>query len=175
MSADVTDFRNVFVALNDLVADGVIGSYAIGGATASLFYAEPVRTYDLDVFVFLPPQESLIISMNPLYTELINRGYSTKEEHIMMFNTPVQFLPAYNDLAIEAVEQALTHDYEGVPVKVIGPEHLIALALEAGGSKRRIRVAAMLEEAADEIDQSKLQSILHARNLKLDGTGADNG
>ena len=30
-----------------------MAQYAIGGATAVLFYAEPTRTYDLDVFVTL--------------------------------------------------------------------------------------------------------------------------
>jgi hypothetical protein len=32
----------------------VVVDYAIGGATAVLFYAEPTRTYDVDVFVTLP-------------------------------------------------------------------------------------------------------------------------
>jgi hypothetical protein len=35
-------------------ADDLVGDYAIGGATAVLFYAEPARTYDIDVFVVLP-------------------------------------------------------------------------------------------------------------------------
>ena len=35
-------------------AAGVVTDYAIGGATAVLFYAEPTRTYDVDVFVTLP-------------------------------------------------------------------------------------------------------------------------
>jgi len=40
---------------------GIVLDYAIGGATAVLFYAEPTRTYDLDVFAILPtsPMESL--------------------------------------------------------------------------------------------------------------------
>lgn len=167
MSENAVDFKNVFAALNELVNDGVVEAYALGGATAFLFYAEPVRTYDLDVFVFLPSQESIIFSMNPLYTELTNRGYATKDEHVMMFNTPVQFLPAHNELAVEAVEQARTHNYDGVPVKVIAPEYLIALSLQAGGAKRRIRVEALLEEAADEIDSDKLRSILDANHIQL--------
>lgn len=31
----------------------IVAQYAVGGATAVLFYAEPTRTYDLDVFVIL--------------------------------------------------------------------------------------------------------------------------
>ena len=40
--------------LNDLVAQGVIQKYAIGGAVAAIFWVEPFDTIDLDVFVFLP-------------------------------------------------------------------------------------------------------------------------
>ncbi|MGO8670227.1 MAG: hypothetical protein ACLQVD_02500 [Capsulimonadaceae bacterium] len=164
---DAADFKNVFEALNGLVSDGIIENYAVGGATAVLFYAEPISTYDLDVFVFLPPQESPIISLGPLYGELLSRGYTSYAEHVMMYGTPVQFLVAHNELAEEAVEQARTHDYAGVPVRVIGPEHLIALAIQAGGARRRMRAATILEEAADQMDQFKLQRVLNAYNLTL--------
>src|SRR5512139_2258433 len=40
--------------LNGLERDGVILRYAIGGAMAATFYAEPVLTFDLDIFVLLP-------------------------------------------------------------------------------------------------------------------------
>ena len=45
---------DVFRVLNDMKSDGIIEDYAIGGGMAVLFYAEPTRTYDLDVFVLLP-------------------------------------------------------------------------------------------------------------------------
>lgn len=34
--------------------EGVVLDYAVGGAMAVLFYAEPTRTYDVDVFALLP-------------------------------------------------------------------------------------------------------------------------
>lgn len=40
--------------INEMRKKKVIGTYAIGGAVAMIFYVEPVLTYDLDVFVFLP-------------------------------------------------------------------------------------------------------------------------
>jgi hypothetical protein len=163
----MSSFGNIFRALNELVEEGVIQAYALGGATAILFYAEPVRTYDIDVFVFLPPQESGLISMEPLYRELKRRGYTPDAEHIMMFETPVQFLPAYNALVVEAVEHAVTHDYDGVPVQVIGPEYLAALALQTGGRHRRLRAEALIE-AEGVVDQAKLQSILDAYRISLD-------
>src|SRR5258708_3771014 len=100
---------------------------------AFLFYIEPVRTYDLDVFIFLPPQSGFIVQIAPLYEELKRRGFLPEREHVMIHGVPVQFLPSYNDLVDEAVEQAVTHDYEGVSVRAISAEHLAALAWQTGG------------------------------------------
>ena len=44
---------DVFRVLKRMRDEGVVAQYAVGGATAVLFYAEPTRTYDLDVFVTL--------------------------------------------------------------------------------------------------------------------------
>lgn len=56
------------------------------------------------------------------------RGFAADAEHILVHGVPVQFLPAYNALAEAAVTTARTLDYDGVPVRVINPEHLVALA-----------------------------------------------
>ena len=57
----------------------------------------------------------------------------SESEHVLIHDVPVQFLPAHNALAEGAVATAVVHDYEGVQVRVIDPEHLIAMALQAGG------------------------------------------
>ena len=157
---------DVFRVLNRLVEDGVIGDYAVAGGMAFLFYAEPARTYDLDVFVFLPPQEGSIVSMRPLYSALRARGYEFDAEHVMIHETPVQFIPAYNALAEEAVDKAKAHEYEAVPVRVIGPEHLIALAYQTGGSHRLERAVALLKQAG-RVDQGKLRAILAAHQIAV--------
>lgn len=43
--------QEVLQALNHLVADGIIESYAIGGAIAASFYIKAVQTEDVDAFV----------------------------------------------------------------------------------------------------------------------------
>ena len=43
--------KEALKVLSDLVTDGVIEAYAIGGAMGATFYLEPVVTMDLDVFV----------------------------------------------------------------------------------------------------------------------------
>jgi hypothetical protein len=42
---------------------------------AVLFYAEPTRTYDLDVFVILPRSDQTIVTLTPVYAWLQARGF----------------------------------------------------------------------------------------------------
>lgn len=160
----MSTLSDVFRELNILKEQRAIEEYAIAGAMAFLFYTEPVRTYDLDVFVFLPPQSSFIFSMEPLYSVLRNRGFTFDAEHAMIYDTPVQFLPAYNPLVEEAVREAIIHDYDGVPVRVVGPEHLAALALQTGGRHRRMRAEALIEDGA--LDREKLAVIMSVHGIK---------
>ncbi len=41
---------DVVAALGDMWSLGIIGKYAVGGATAVSFYSEPIATKDLDIF-----------------------------------------------------------------------------------------------------------------------------
>lgn len=49
----MSSLADVFRLLNRMRDERIVAQYAVGGATAVLFYAEPTRTYDLDVFVTL--------------------------------------------------------------------------------------------------------------------------
>jgi len=144
----VASLAAVFRILNDMKSDGIIEDYALGGAMAVLFYAEPTRTYDLDVFVLLPPSDETVVLLTPVYSWLAKRGFAPKAEHVLVHGVPVQVLPAYNDLVEDAIVQARLFDYDGVPVRVPPPEHLIALGLQAGGRKRRERAIQMLQISA---------------------------
>lgn len=52
-----------------------INGYVIGRAMAAMFYAEPIATYDMDVFTELPTQASGLITLAPLYQPLKGKGY----------------------------------------------------------------------------------------------------
>jgi hypothetical protein len=159
----VASLAEVFRILNEVRDEGIVTDYAIGGAMAVLFYAEPTRTYDLDVFVLLPPGGSPLAQLSPIYDWAEKRGYPTDAEHLIIHGVPVQFLPAYNDLVEEAVRTARALDYEDVPVRVIAPEYLAALALQAGGVKRRERIAQLLE--AEVINRDQLADLLSRHDL----------
>ena len=57
--------------LEQLVSEGTLKHYAIGGATAAGFHGEPLATRDVDVFVFIEPVPgSLLVSLEPLFSRL---------------------------------------------------------------------------------------------------------
>ena len=83
-----------------------------------------------------------------------------------MHGVPVQILPAYNPLVIDAIETARVHDYEGVAVRVVDPEHLIALSLQAGGARRRERAWLLLQTGI--IDRPRLRALLDAHGIHVE-------
>lgn len=133
--------------LNELKDAQVVLDYAVAGAMAVVFWTEPIPTYDLDVLVFLPEQGTIIISLESIYRWAGERGYPIDAEHVLVEGVPVQFLPAHNELADEAIQTAVTLEYEGISVRVVRPEYLIALYLEPSvrTAKRRERAAALMD------------------------------
>jgi hypothetical protein len=75
----------------------------------------------------------------------------------------IVLVQAHNALAEAAVMTARTLDYDGVPVRVIDPEHLVALAFQAGGHKRRERAWQMLEVGV--VNRQRLRELLSAHGI----------
>jgi hypothetical protein len=92
------------------------------------------------------------------------RGFEAHAEHVLIHGVPVQLIPAYNELVEEAITAARDHDYDDVTVRVCPPEHLLALALQAGGGKRRERAHQLLETA--DIDRALLDEILSRHGIQ---------
>ncbi len=162
----MASFADALRVLNEMKRDRVVEDYAVAGAMAMVFWTEPVPTFDLDVLVFLSEDESTIVSLAPIYNWSAERGYSTQAEHVMVEGVPVQFIPAHGELADEAIERAATLEYEGVPVRVVKPEYLVALYLEPGARtlKRRERAAALRESPA--VDMATLDGLLRRFGLE---------
>jgi len=151
--------------LNELEKHGVLSRYAIGGAMAATFYTEPFLTFDLDVFVVLPRTPGGLLTLAPVYDALRTRGYSEQEnECIRIEGVPVQFLPAYNTLVEEALNEAQEIMYEDVPARVLRSEHLLAICLQTGRSKDRERVRILREQA--KLDQNFLADVLRRHQLE---------
>jgi len=157
--------KETFRVLNRMEADGVIGRYAIGGAVGALFYLEPADTADIDVFVsFRETPGNNLVTLAPLYHYLGARGFSEHEkEGIVIEGWPVQFLPAADALGEEALAQAVDTDLEGVPTRIMTPEHLAAIALQTGRGKDLLRLLSFVESGC--LDPGKLDSILKRHGL----------
>ncbi len=153
--------------INQLQTAGVIGKYAIGGAVGATFYLEPSATLDIDVFVALQkPPGSALLTMTPIYDHLAARGYKTDKEYIIIEGWPVQFLPPGSALIMEALEQAVETDVEGVRARVMTAEHLVAIALQTGRAKDFTRILQFIDSGV--LDPARLDQILTRHGLLAD-------
>lgn len=157
--------KKVFQVLNQMVRDGEVPDYAIGGAIAAVFYVEPFATQDLDVFVMMDVEASGLVTQVPSWDYLRQRGYTEiRNEAVVVEDWPVQFIPVSNKLQEEAYLNAEVLDFEGEPVRVILAEHLVALMLQAGRLKDLLRVQMFLSQEA--IDLDILLDILERHELE---------
>jgi hypothetical protein len=155
--------HEVLRALNRLVADGVIVSYAIGGAIGAAFYIEAVQTEDVDAFVVLPLSVSGLLTLEPIYEALTKQGGVVEREFVRFGEWPLQILPDSDALTAEAIRAAMTVEYEGTPTRVFRAEHLCAIALQTGRTKDYLRVQMFLEQSA--VDRAVLSGILQRYGL----------
>src|SRR2546425_1228703 len=132
--------------VNQMKADGIIANYAIGGAVGATFYLEPVSTLDVDIFIEVHAKPgSTIISLDPIFSYLGERGCKMEGEHVVISGWPVQFLPPTGPLIEEALARAVEVDVEGMPARVFTAEHLAALALQTGHAKDKARLLQFIE------------------------------
>jgi hypothetical protein len=156
--------RQTLEVLNELEKEGVFLRYAIGGAMAAMFYTEPFLTFDLDVFVVLPRTSGGLLTLTPIYEALRARGYREEDECVLIEGVPVQFLPAYNALVEEALNEAQEIMYEDMRTRVLRSEHLVAICLQTGRNKDRERVRILREQA--KLDRNFLADVLRRHQLE---------
>ena len=139
--------KKVARLLNDLCDAGLISGYALFGAMAQMRYTQAVATLDADVLVLVPDPNRLDL-LSPIYDQCRKLGYHPEGEAVRVGNWPVQFIPAYDALTEEAVREAETADYEGVPLRVVDAVHLAVIALSVGRAKDYLRVLALIQDRA---------------------------
>lgn len=157
--------QRVCDVLEELTDEGILGNYAIGGATAVGFHGEPLATMDVDVFVFLAGEgNGVLVSLEPLFKSLKKKGFdSFEEEALLIHGLPVQFLTAAGALEEEAVTRAMIVEWEGHRMRVMRPEHLAAIALTVGRPKDRARVVHLV--SLESFDRERFQEILSRYGL----------
>jgi hypothetical protein len=155
--------EKTFQILNELEGAGLVTRYAIGGAFALSFYTEPVVTFDVDVFVFVPDARSPLLSLAPIYEYLRARNCPEQHEHVLIAGTPVQFIVAFHPLVEEAVREAEEKTFKAVRVRVMRLEHLAAILLKTGRAKDKLRLAQLIELTL--LDTPRFRDVLERHSL----------
>jgi hypothetical protein len=161
--SSIPPLADILRAANGLVEAKLIEDYALGGALAAIHYVEPFATYDADIF-FIPADKSMTAGIPGIYAHLKSKSWQTEGDHLLLKGFPVQFLAA-KGLTEEAVREARSITFAGVPAKVFRAEHIVAIAASVGRKKDLARIEQMLQQA--EIDQALLEKILERHKLKL--------
>ena len=158
------NIQEVLRTMNQMVADGIIQRYAVGGAVGATFYLEPVSTLDVDIFAELHAAPgSKLLSLDPIFSYLRERGGKMEGGHIVISGWPVQFIPPTSPLAEEAMDDAKEMDVEGTSVTVFTAEHLAAIALQTGRAKDKARVLQFVE--AGVLDSTKFEQLIERHEL----------
>jgi hypothetical protein len=150
--------------INEMQSKGIVKKYAVGGAVAAIFYVEPILTYDLDVFFVPSEKNESLLALSPVYDYLTGKGYKMEKEHIIIEGIPVQFLPIYNELIEEAVDNAAQLKYRDTIVNILSQEYLIAIMIQTFRPKDKERIIKFLNEG--NFDETHLEKILEKHGLK---------
>lgn len=146
--------------MNALLEARVITDYALFGAVAQMRYTEPVATLDADVLVAVPSPDRLDV-LGPIYAFCEGQGYRPEGEAIRVGAWPAQFIPVFDRLTREAMEQAETVDFEGVPLRVVRAGHLAAMALATGRPKDFARILALLQSGSTTAEEIRTLAERH--------------
>ena len=151
---------NVATALADMRTLGIIGKCAVGGASAVAFYTEPIATKDLDIFfLFDPPQDGLILSLETIYNYCRKKGYNYDHEFIIIGGWPVQFVESSHDpLWKDALTNAITFSFDETSIDVLRPEHLAAMWSSVARAKDVLKIQHFAE--SDVLEAEKLKRVL---------------
>ena len=132
--------QDVILELNRIRDAGLVLDYAIGGAVAALAYIETSSTEDVDVFVVLTEDGThRLHPLGKIWADLTANGAKEDGGYLVIGGWPVQFLlgsPLDND-GVGSARTRMFGDQEG---RIMGPEHLAAIAISVGREKDYPRV-----------------------------------
>jgi len=157
--------KETFKVIDQMQRDGVIDGYAVAGAVGTIFYVEPFNTEDVDILVNLHPSNDALVSLEPIFSYLRERGYrSFTNAGLEIEGWPVQFMPVSDALTSEALTEAhyLPYDDE-LKVRVVRAEYLAAEAIKVGRPKDLQRVVSLLE--IDDFDRGLFRDIIEKHGL----------
>lgn len=144
--------------LNTLLEKKIISEYTICGGIAHFYYIEPSVTYDLDIIIGFGSTKNQLAPLSDIYEWARQNNYEIKDEHIIIGDLPVQFLPAYNKLVEEALENSTKIVLFDTETSIIKPEYLMAIMLQTNRPKDRERMLQFLNYV--DYSQELLENLL---------------
>lgn len=139
--------------------------YALGGALALAYYAEPRATIDIDVNVFLPSKrwrdavdvlDELGVDCSQLEPAAVERDGQCR---LWWGDNPVDLFFAYDPIHDEMRKQARRVPFAGITVPILGPEHLAVCKAMFDRRKDWLDIEQMLI-ATDDLDVSEVEGWL---------------
>lgn len=156
--------KKIIELFNEMVEKGIIEDFAIGGGIATFYYTEAYTTYDLDIFIYWSGEpDKKIVDISPVFKYLENSGGEWDGEFIMIDDIPIQVIVA-DEMEKEAIRNAILVNYQDVKVKMITPEYLVAMFLNAGREKDRIKIEMLKKSGV--IDNRKIERVITRWNIK---------
>jgi hypothetical protein len=145
--------QDVISELNRIQAAGIISSYAVGGGIGMQEYIEVSFTDDIDVFVVVAGAASgPLVSIGPIWADLVAHGAQEDHLYLVIGGWKMQVLTASTPLQNEAVLHARPKDFGGHIGRIMGPEHLAAIALNTGRVKDYIRIVELIGRGRLDMD-----------------------
>lgn len=144
--------------INQLEQEEIIEKPTIGGSVAIMYYAQPVKTDDLDIFCYIR-NRGLLCDLGPIYKRLEELACKVEDLYINIRGVDVQFLvPANQPLVEEALENAASVTIDNVKTHIFEYEYSLSVKAEAGRPKDWAHIATALESATP--NKEKLDAIL---------------
>ena len=149
------------IVIHEAFGDAKI-PYALGGALALAYYAEPRATIDIDVNVFPPVErwrdvvdvlDQLGVDCSELDPASVERDGQCR---LWWGDNPVDLFFAYDPIHDEMRKQARRVPFGGITVQILGPEHLAVCKAMFDRRKDWMDIEQMLI-AGDAIDVSEIE------------------
>lgn len=144
--------------------DGALSAvaHAFGGALALAYYAEPRATIDIDVNVFVPPDQ-LDQVLAPLVGLGVNDGGAQTaalirrdgQARLWWEATPVDLFFAYDPFHLAAAKACRSVPFATTTIPILGPEHLMVCKAVFDRPKDWVDIESMLG-AGDPLDAEEV-------------------
>jgi len=152
------------VVIHEAFGDAKV-PYALGGALALAYYADPRATIDIDINVFLPTERwrDVVDTLSKLGVDSSDLDPAALERdgqcRLWWGDNAVDLFFAYDPIHDEMRKQSRRVPFAGITVSILSPEHLAVCKAMFDRRKDWMDIEQMLI-ATDDLDVSEIESWL---------------